>query len=493
MRSHTPHLRAENVLVLTSSDDPIVNSSSPKVQIAAQPSAKALGKQRERSPIEFDLDATPQARRTLAPPLPWGKKKAQASVKESKSDDEEDLESIEQYEARRAKEKRDKQEAERVQLEKRKEREAVLKAARAAADSDSDIEIEGQPMLPPRPPKPTRRTSADRACTPRPGTQLHHVVRDLAHVVPSHHDDPTDSQMHNAGRDFGRNLDPAHHYAPPAKTKAKSAPNSRARQPVAITQGDLNHNVLEKARLQAIASRQEKMVASRRQQVDPTAATNGEPARIDVSSMFEKKKAKQAAQQEEDDLIEEADDPDYQGGTDQEEEGEAEMSGEEGDDAGSESDVPETVKGARREEVDLEEGEFDSDGELKMPVSSQNSDRMGGRDVVQSQDDDDDEEIPIARKAGKPRRVIDDEEEEENDNEGTSTKTAEPTLPSAVVASAIEEPAAGVRMDLDVFGGGGDDGGGFSQFFNSQFSQEVAGENQVRDHLRRSACFWRYR
>ncbi|GAA5959234.1 hypothetical protein JCM3765_005116 [Sporobolomyces pararoseus] len=489
--SHSRSRQPQNEIILSSSDS-IVNTSSPRARLSHQPSAKALGKQRAESPIEFDDDneATPQGKKkiSVASAAAWANKNKASTSKEEEDDSDEDLLSLEEQFAKQDREKREKEEKERERLEKRRAREARIKAlqAKVAEDSDSDIEIEGQPQLPPRPPPiGSRRISSHHVSTPRPGTQLHHIVRDLAHVDPSHHEDPTDSQLQCAGRDFGRNLDPAHHYAPsPSVVKSKNrASTSKAHKHTEITKSDLDHVLLEKTRRQAIQSRLEKSANYRRQLNEQTEQTMAEPERIDVKGMLEKKKKQQEEQRDEDERIEEEEDSDYK--AESEEEAEAQMSEDEAN--GSGSDVPaEPLKTSRGGgEVELEEGEFDSDGELVMPASSQNSDRLGHRDVTSrmqdmDEEEEEEEEQPVARKPNvKPRVVVDDEEEEE-EARTTSFKSTVPTVPEAteVVPSVVAPAAAPVRMALDVFGGGGDDdAGGFSQFFNSQFSQAVGGDN----------------
>lgn len=425
---------------------------------------------------------------TLQRPEAWGKLAVQQPVKQaSSSDSEEDLLSIEEMQARKKRKEEEKKlqlaEAaakEEERLMKRKLREKVLRDARARAaaeDDDSDLEIEGRPSLPSH-----RRV----ASTPKPGTELDHVMRDFAGVDPSHHytsdDDPTDSQVKAAGKEFGHHLGPNHHFVPsPAANRgaAKRRTTSKAHQPVAITQDSLSRMLVEKAQRQSISTRLEKMSNLRKQQMDQGEAPRAGPERLDVQGMLEKKKKQQEEQKEEEDVLEEMDDPDYQAGFDEgeEEEEEAQMS-EQGDEDGSGSDAPVSEKKGAQ---DLEEGEFDSEGELIMPLSSQNSDRLGGKREVarQLQEEDDDEDAPIARRTTtvKPRVVLEEDEEEEGG--ASPDKFLVPTVPATVVAPTANAAPAPVRMMLDDFGGG-DDGGGFSQFFDSQFDQGAPGAFEVR-------------
>ncbi|GAA6008179.1 hypothetical protein JCM11491_001915 [Sporobolomyces phaffii] len=465
-----------DVVTLSSSSDTIVNSSSPPNAAGlSHLSAKALGKQREESPIRSERDATPRARTKvqISRPPAWGKKTE--ATAETPSSDDENLLSIEAHEHKKAQQKQEKERKEREKVERRNERAARLQRHRDEApanpDSDNDLEIKDQPLPAPRPPAAPRRTSAATASTPRPGTQLAHVLLDLAGVKHVHHEDATDSQLQCAGKDFGRHLDPAQHYAPsPSAIKSKNrSGSSKARKPIQISQDEHMRALKEKARLQALTTATEKRSEHRRQQQAQEEADLKASDRVDVNGMIEKKKKQREVQQEEDEMLEEAEDSDYKVDSD---EGEAQMSDGEGYDAGSGSDAEEPPKKV----IELEEGDFDSDGELRMPTSSQNSDRLGTRDAENEHDEEDEEEVlRIRRPNVKPRVGTDDEDE---DDESLS-KSDVPMLPApeAKSASTPADSVAPVRMALDVFGGGGDDGGGFSQFFNSQFSQDVAGNN----------------
>ncbi|GAA5925187.1 uncharacterized protein JCM15063_004949 [Sporobolomyces koalae] len=485
--------RADHVLVLSSSDT-IVDTSSPQYKLN-QPSAKALGKQREHSPIEFDDDTTPRARRRLpiARPDAWGKKKLSESKKASSSDSEEDLPSLEELEARKERDKLEKIEKEKERLEKRRVREALIKEARAKAalEDDSDLEIEGLPMAPPRPPPAPRRTGSEtnrpKTSAPRPGTQLNHVMRDFARVDPSHDpaeaEEATDSQFAAAAKEFGRNLMPTHQVFPASAVGnahgSRHSTKSKANQRVDITKDELERKLIEKSRMQAIQARLEKSSNHRRLQAEQAG-----PERLDVQGMLQKKQKQAQEQQAEDAELEELDDPDYQAGIEDEEEDaqdeeEAQFS-DDGDEVGSGSDAP--VPTMKRGKVDFEEGEFDSDGELVMPASSQNSDRLGQRDSTQAENEDeaehDEDDLPVARRTNvKPRVVIDDDEEEAEEAQIEATVPATEIVPTHAPDRPSAEP---VRIALDDFmGGGGDEGGGFSQFFNSQFSQDAAAANNV--------------
>lgn len=409
------------------------------------------------------------------PAKEWAKtKKAATSVMKAPDDEDtdEDLVSLDKLLVRNEEEKREKERKDKEKLEKKRAMRARLKEVKtkAAQDSDSDLEIQGGP--PPRPrarPMGSRQTSSPKVST-RPGSQIRHVLKDVAHADISHHDQPTESQFKRSGKEFGRNLDDSHHYGPSTST------SNPARGPK-ITQNDLNEMLKNKSRRQALDTRVKKMESSRNQR---TAESNEQaadgPAPIDVKSMMEKKKRQQEEQKEEDEILEEQEDSDFRPDADEEEE--------EADEVGSGSDVPRDVAECEAG-PDLEEGEFDSDGDLKMPASSQNSDRLGQRNLAaDSQDEDEEDELPTTRRPAVKPRVVDDEDEDEEEEEQktTSSKSKLPTpLATEIVPSAEAGPAA-VRMNLDVFGGGGadDDGGGFSQFFNSDFSQAVGGDNDVR-------------
>ncbi|GAA6063583.1 hypothetical protein JCM10212_000187 [Sporobolomyces blumeae] len=501
--------RSPEVVTITSSDSIVEASSSPSFLPAPthQPtyhlSTRALGKRPESV---IDSDTTPVPRRTLkltAPALLAKRAKdneSSSSKPVPMEDDDEEDELLDLDEMLKKKERR-KAEAERQEkerLEKRKRREEMIRAARAKAqeeDDESDLEIEGAPVLAPRPPPaPSRRTSSDsfkRAGSVRPGSELSHVMRDFAGVDPNHHhtsdDDPTESQLRAAGREFGRNLEPNHHVVPSPIGKTKRRATTKSKQIPQITHEDLANSLRQKFQRQAIASRAEKMSEHRRQQ-EQAGQGRAEPARVDVKGMMEQKKKQQAEEEQ----IEEDDDPDYQAEFDEDEE-EAPLSNEDedGDEMGSGSDAPR----AAEDDGEADEGEVDSEGEPVMPPSSQNSDRLRHRDAARDNgdddhdDDEDVEDAPISRKALPLKRcvVVDDDEnaEAEDEEEANALRpgsTGSPMMATEVVkASKGSTPtAAPAKLNLGGFMDGGDDdgGGGFSQFFNSQFSQEVGGGNE---------------
>ncbi|GAA5945060.1 hypothetical protein JCM1841_005450, partial [Sporobolomyces salmonicolor] len=340
---------------------------------------------------------------------------------------------------------------------------------KALEDDDSDLDIEGAPA--------TMRASTSKskadpfrsaAATPRPHNELDHIMRDFAHVDPNHHpsdDEPTDSQFRAAGREFGRNLDPKLRFVPlPAANSKKRSTSSSA--PAPITLETLSHSLISKTRQQNVQTRLKKVTKHQREQRE---LAKPELQAVDVKAMMEKKKL----EKDDDEQMDDAEDGDYE----EEEEEEAEAT--DSDLAvGSGSDVPVGRDGRRGREDKQEddEGEVNSDGELVMPPSSQNSDRLGRAALAQDEDDDEeDEHAPVVRRnIGAKVRLADDEDEEQEAQGASGTLPA--TEVTTTSADAVGHGPARVALPsfLDDVGDGG-----FSQFFNSQFSQDAAVGNEV--------------
>ncbi|GJN90861.1 hypothetical protein Rhopal_003875-T1 [Rhodotorula paludigena] len=480
-------------LVITSSDSIQPASSQPQQtpRAAFGLSLKALGKQRESSPI-YDIHQTPAPYRPpqRAKPAGYIGKKAAPEPAAADNDDDEDLVSPEEM-MRRQNEKRA-EETRRRALQERKAA-AVRAAQRAAAaaavvaDSDSDLEIED-----PNAKKQLHASSralgktdtlAVFAQTPaRPRNDARRVLQrfagiDVAHP-PSDDVDPSESQLQAAGKEFGRNLDPKYHHVPtPAKKGTASSSTTKARKkagaaPEAITLESLDHMLLGRAKQQNHAARLKKQTRHRQQQLAAAAAggvDKPELESVDVKAMLEKKKRDRETQEDEED----AEDGDYQDDDGDEEEYNSAEAGDEGDEDldmnGSGSDVPV----GRAEAEDEDEGEVDSEGELVMPRSSQNSERLAQSQsaaLVDAADEEDEEdEMPppaLTRRPASKIRVADADEDAESRN------SAEPAPTELVKTPGPAAPPP--RMALGgLFGAeaGSGDGGGFSQFFDSQFSQ----------------------
>ncbi|GAA5820615.1 hypothetical protein JCM11251_003077 [Rhodosporidiobolus azoricus] len=516
------------VALETSSD--AIADSSPADAGPSRPrlSFNALGKHRESSPV-FDINATPvphrdqstpraldwsaMKKKTVAPPEPLAK---EGEEKED-SDDEGELISLDAMldKQKRAKEEQaKKEEGARLKEEKRQKLlakkqaaiAAAAAAAAAAADSDSDIEIEGLPGAPSQ-----KRSSANRGKkadvfdvvkseTPQRGASVRKLFQRFAGVDVSHppdeDDEPTESQFEAAGKEFGRNLDPKQHHIPtPARTgktaKSKLKASSRRAANTPITHETLGQALLHKTHEQFQKIRVKKQDKYYRDQ-RRTADNGDEVQAVNVKELMEKKK-KQA---DEDEAMEEDEDGDYRD-DDEEEEDEA-ASGGSGSEAdfglASGSDVPSGQDGRKKGGEEEEEEEVDSDGGLRMPASSQNSDRMGKAPA--DEDDDEAESMPPpATKRSKPvkRLIFDDDEEEESQRRSPATtarrSVSTTPAPTEVVPTAPATVVEAVPLKLDGLFAGADAGGdgGFSQFFDSQFSQDAAGDDAQADGFFRPA------
>lgn len=484
-------------ITLSSSSDAIV-TSSPSRDVAQTPvfklSSKALGKQRASSPIADGDHATPvphRARKPLAP-AGWPERKRVPTPVAADDDEDEDLLAPDEM-IRRDNEKREKA---RRSKEFQAKKLAAAKAAKAKAaqgnDSDTDLEIEM-----PGAPKRTARAASTQAedtlavfsrtpARPRNDPRkilARHAGIDLAHP-PSEDALPSESQLDAAGHEFGRHLDTRFHENLASSRKPRpfgvksSSRAKRAGVPEQITHEKLNGSTLEKARLQNLAMRTKKQTLARQAQQNKP-----ELQSVDVAALIKSKREKE----DQEDQEEEDEDGDYVD-EDEEEEAQASMyagSDSERDETGSGDDEPApavaVVKSAPGSD---DEAEVDSEGELVMPPSSQNSERLRQATPGDADEEDEDEEMPppatTRRPASKIRIVADD------DDESRASDTPAPTelAPTEVARTATSDESQGAAAPAKVAFGAllGDEGdaGGFSQFFDSQFSQGADGDDEVR-------------
>ncbi|TNY24832.1 hypothetical protein DMC30DRAFT_386421 [Rhodotorula diobovata] len=488
-------------ITLSSSSDAIV-TSSPSRDVAQTPvfklSSKALGKQRASSPIADGDHATPvphRARKPLAP-AGWPERKRVPTPVAADDDEDEDLLAPDEM-IRRDNEKREKA---RRSKEFQAKKLAAAKAAKAKAaqgnDSDTDLEIEM-----PGAPKRTARGASTQAentlavfsrtpARPRNDPRkilARHAGIDLAHP-PSEDALPSESQLDAAGHEFGRHLDTRFHENMASSRKPRpfgvksSSRAKRAGVPEQITHEKLNGSTLEKARLQNLAMRTKKQTLARQAQQNKP-----ELQSVDVAALIKSKREKE----DQEDQEEEDEDGDYVD-EDEEEEAQASMyagSDSERDETGSGDDEPApAVAVAKSAPGSDDEAEVDSEGELVMPPSSQNSERLRQATQGDADEEDEDEEMPppatTRRPASKIRIVPDD------DDESRASDTPAPTelAPTEVARTATSDESQGAAAPAKVAFGAllGDEGdaGGFSQFFDSQFSQGAGGDDEGEGFLR---------
>lgn len=450
----------------------------------------------QHGPRSDDIDQTPvPVRRTaisLRPltnvaKLDLPNKAAELAAAPPADEDDEGLEAIDLgAELKRASEKQERERIEQERQEKRRQLQAkklaALQASRAKAapsraqnsDSDSDLEIEGAP----RPKTSNRRSRSPsvevdtlaeyaRKASRRAHTPALEVLRQFARSsseVPLGDDvELSDSQFEAAGQTFGANLDPRMRYRTSGRKSRKQAPPS-------VTLESQNERLQRLAREQAAAVRQKKQL--RHRQAEQSRAI--EPKQLEsvnIGKMVEEKKHREEedAQLEEDadaDYIDEASDKEYDSadfGSD----------GSYDDGDGSGSDLPAAhgrTAVAAADSLD-DDGELDSEGEPVLPKSSQNDDRLGkathsGDIASDAEDDDEDSMLPPAwsRKSRQAARIVDDEEET-----GEEGSAADVGVIGAGGAKAVTPKQT--RVDLGGLLGDVDAGeGGFSQFFDSQFS-----------------------
>lgn len=499
-RASTPQTARPVIdLLTTSSSDSIENPDNDPAPTTPAYALKNAAASSKRSPRSDDIDVTPMPLRTLPTSFrPIGKtakpgpaKKAAEPVVAVADDDEEGLEefdlgaelvrSREQEErARKEQEKEEKRRklAERKQAAIRASR-SKAPAARATEDSDSDLDIEGAPSTK-KGVRPSRRSRSPSAAadtlaqfasrkqsSPKRTAALNELLR-FARASSEHplSDDvePSESQFKAAGKTFGANLDPNKRYLIGPK-------NRRQQAPVTVTQ-DINNEHLQRKMREQNAKERAKKQRNYRQMEQTRENEPKELESVNVDAMVKAKKERE----EEDEKMEEEEDGDYVDEDDGGEEYNSADIGSDGDgedDVGSESDVP-VAQGrvAQPAPQNLDDDDlFDSEGEPVLPKSSQNDDRLGkapdARDAFSdAEDEDDDSMLPPAfsRKARKAARIVDDEEEAQEEEDFAAVAAASGASLEAVTPKKTRVELGGLLGDV-----GGDDGG-FSQFFNSQFS-----------------------
>lgn len=499
-RASTPQATRPVIdLLATSSSDSIENPDNDPAPTTPAYALKNVAASSKRSPRSDDIDDTPMPLRTLPTSFrPIGKiakpgpaKKA-AELNAAVADDEE--EGLEEFdlgaELVRSREQEERARKEQEKEEKRRKlaerKQAALRAsrgrapaARATEDSDSDLDIEGAP----KPKKGVRHSRRSRSPSAAADTLAEYASR--KHSSPKrtaaldellrfarassehpHSDDvePSESQFKVAGKTFGANLDPNKRYLPGAK-------NRRQQAPVTVTQ-DINNEHLQRKMREQNAKERAKKQRKYRQMEQTRENEPKELESVNVNAMVKAKKERE----EDDEKMEEEDDGDY---VDEEEGGDEYNSadigsdGDDEDDVGSGSDVPlahgrvPTPAPQNSDDDDL----FDSEGEPVLPKSSQNDDRLGkapdARDAFSdAEDEDEDSMLPPAfsRKARKAARIVDDEEEAQEEEDFAA-------VPAALGGSLEGVTPKKTRVELGgLLGDVGGDDGGFSQFFNSQFS-----------------------
>ncbi|GAA5967806.1 hypothetical protein JCM11641_005771 [Rhodosporidiobolus odoratus] len=509
-----PNQHPIGAVTLSSSSDTIVTTSP----VPAGTQQFLIGKthltQRDSSPIN-DLAATPVPVRTRVPRPPPGyvnKRIEKKQEEPAEEEDDDELLSLDQMAEQQKKKDALARVAQAKAAKKKLLQEQKLAAVRAtktakvakakAADSDSDIEIEGAPGGKP-PSSSTKQADAFdlvKAGGPRRNSHLNKVLRQYAHVDTAHaaeEEEPTESQFEAAGKEFGRNLVPKQHHVPsPARQTKKRSSRRPAGAPIlSITREALGASLMTRAHEQAHATRLKKQTRHRKEQDAASAGNQVELEGVNVEELLAKKK--QQAQEE--DAEEEDADGDYQDEDENDEMASGEGSGSDDEMFALESSSQTVDGGVRASKIGGEggeddEGELDSDGELRMPPSSQNSDRHGGAMLGDGEEDDETpSQMPPPATKGKKKRLIFDEEEDEDSQATTSASTSAPA-PTEIVSSALAAPpalpveGAGKVTLGGLFGGidtGGD--GGFSQFFDSQFSQDAAGDGALTDGFLRPA------
>lgn len=413
------------------------------------------------------VDLTPVAVRRVVHrpnplPAPATKNLAPAPAN-AQDEDEEELLPLDQMLAKRQKEAEAKKLAEQKAAEAK--RFAEMKAAAAAkgasgnrarrattvlSDSDSDLEIEGAPA--PIRSRVFGTPGFDRSSTPRALTANERKIRGFGGPPSTYHqeEDASESQLAEAGHTFGRDLMANHHIAAPRR-RTKKGPKPQAAP--AIDSDTLNRALLNKAKAQSldmVIKKRSAFVRRRNEEEERQRLAGPEVAKVDVKSMLEKKENALRDAAEKGD----GEDEDDEDGADEDYEEEEAQDSDVAMESGSDVQGPSS---SQRAVLD-EEAEEDAEAEGAAP----------------QEDEDEEESMPAPILRGKKVRlqVASDDEDEE------TAPTAAPTLPATV---------AEVPFDIQEEGGrriafpGLDDAEdrGFSQFFDSQFSQEVGNVNDV--------------
>ncbi len=445
-----PTLSAAAALYPTplSNQDPVTSDSA--IEASSPPmSAKAQGKQRA-VPSGQDDDATPIARRT-AP--------GAGAVSLDDEDEDADLPSVDELVQQAAAKKLADEAARKKEAFRAKvaAREAAAKAAKAAAkgsDSDSDIEIEGAPGSGQQPQ--AQRSSSIGVESPRLSRSAR-KIRDLNGPKWGHHTAPvTESQLDRAAHTFGANLGDGHHVLYGGGSKAKRP--KAAKRDSAVGKDELEQTLQAKIAAQnhAVRIKKDKKARAKQHAADKERAEGGGLQGVDMGEMLKDKQARVTAARERgedigDDDSEDgdyqdnyADDPDLEIG-----------SGSDGDQGSGEEDEDEGGSGSEKENDDPNEGAPDGDKENRKVVD----------------DEDDEQETSMSPPAPRRRTVRVLQSDDEDDDQAVAAQLVQPATPAKDNA-----PAGRIALP-DVFGagfgfGGGDDDGGFSQFFGDGLSQE---------------------
>lgn len=390
--------------------------------------------------------------------LKGGKSSTTPALPRSSSSDEDDGEllSLDQQRADAAK----KRSREEFEAKKKQLAAARQKTVRSDSDSDDGFEIVGGPAAKRRP---TSRFDRGRSMSviPSPGRTrplnageqvLHALGGPRAQHIGHNHaaEDTSDSQFEKAARTFGQNLRPSQQHVPAGKRKTLKKD---------IEQPDLNKTITDKWKFQLAREAQEKRDrVARAQQEARRVAEEQTNAPKPADAVLAVRNRKNQENKDEDDDDDDDLDANYNDDL---------GSGDEQDRRGSDSDA-ESGKGSTQ----------------------------GNAMDVDGGDDDDDDEVETARPRVPQRSharpaIIDEESDAEDDTRASSLGSAPaptelvnsegvPTAP-ARVASPLPEGerfAFGLLADSNNDGEPGD-GAGFSQFFNSQFSQDAGLTTQV--------------
>lgn len=357
-----------------------------------------------------------------------------AVVVVEEEEDEEDLPSLAENDARivLAKEKKSRMEA----MEAKK-RAAVAKISLVQDDSDSDIEI----IAPPPPPTASAfgrkghtdpKTIEEALATPRL-TRDERKIRTLAGNKATHiEDDATDSQLYAAAHRFGKKLGEQERIVPRSLKRdsmgGQVSSLQQSRKPtkaIDLSMEQLNQKLKSQFREQNASVTLQKATKYRSQQnrqreedqAREIEAFNPKTL-IDTVGARKKDLASEKLKEEEE---EDAMDGDYEGSQGDDEDEDDEMG------SGSDNEVPMGI--------DAEALESASEGEQE-----------------EAEDEEEEESIPLPANNKRRKIQIEDDEDEED---------------------AEEEEEAVVSKKVILPFGIGAESGGFSQFFDDEFSQDI--------------------
>lgn len=378
------------------------------------------------------------------------------------------------------------------------------------SDSDSDLEIEG--LAKPqgkaallrgrsRSPSAQHETLAGYADHKASSTSANSARRiqerygRVGSVHPTSEDaEPSESQYEAAGRTFGAHLDPRMNYGLASASKRRSSSKVPKSVAPTITLEDNNLHLRRLAQKQNAKERQKKELKARREANARAAAPALES--VNVNAMVKEKQSRE----EEDEQMEEQADSDYVDEDAYDSADAGSNSEASADEVGSGSDTPDGRQSLspikpKKVHMEVEEDDLDSEGELVLPKSSQNEDRLGRAPDADAADDDAEEEDeatsmppPAKSRRGRKVKIADDEDEDDEPvpakavsvAEANSGSSGSPAGESAANAADVVPKKFALGGLMADFGAGDDGDGGFSQFFNSQFSQGGENEDGVR-------------